>query len=1283
MKNHIPMKHVLPILKQAFLLVSLIAIGFVHQASGQCQFTTATNGVDGTTTFQGNSVEYVAVNIDLDNNCEAFFSFSSISTTFSTGCNYIEYYDASGSVIATEDRTVMPGDPSFPSSTFKFTTDNIDGKSMARAGSFFFVRAKSSAEANDYTAYKGILINTVRDGVGPTLTIPTDKDLKCDSGDFSPTITGTATATDACGTIAELTFFDFDNLAQRGQPYLGGAICKQIIRTWRATDNSGNNTSDGQSILVWDDKRPVYKSMTENGKVITPAVVSDIIAYTDFEGNPSTIIYDDYYEYPAVVVDCENASTLFTPTGVSFLPSAEDNCGIIGGSAAVGFVDERNLNANPVQASFYNYTVQRWWRVFDECGLVSYARRDYEVRDTKSPTIDTNNSVYKGLRPVLNENLGNGDQSKVYEVTQLIREEGCAVNFIPTPTVFDNCANAAYLAATYQVEEYGANNSLTLIESGSYQIGQAIQLAGGAKYLVKLRFSDPVGNVTTLNMNVEVDFRNITVNCDSDPFEATILDNQGTTVNFLDLVDLNAIIQASDDVVDCVGDVTVYVRMQRLSPANSPVDSTDNFLLTINSLNFIAAVGTEDLPMVMFNCSDIGVTTDVLTELVDASTGQVLANCVRGVTGVKGENQEVAASFAVTPASAGMSDGSINFIITNPSFTQQYNVTWMGPVSGNAIDISSNYTIENLPDGTYTISIESSLYCEPTSFTIEVGTKTPLQLRYICPDDVMPGSPTVIQLEIAESFDNITALDFDIVVSGVPNAIVASATPIGFPDDVATISNNNTVISFSWTGASRDLSVGQRIFSFVVDIPASATVGSDLDVTLLNGTVEQLTNMGVRVNVPLQISNMCAIFVGENTDVSNGNLTLGGKVEFMNKGIPLEGITVTLMEGNNPRTTATNAAGEYSFDGIMAGADVTVSFTKTGNADAIDLGDVNFAQRMVSSLSPSGVSNLTSQTQIIAADVVTNKNVSLQDGVGIINSFLGDVVGFEEEWVFVEKSAIENMTLSYQFTMLDENMFTFENMTASMTDFNVLAIKKGDINATAIDEADANTGIENRNTNTLIIESEAPLQSGTTQTLVIKSGATMDLSALHLMMDFTDIEIIDIENLLDGANMVAHTTDNKLPILLLANEDQTIAANTALVRLVVKVNQSVNRLSEVVRLDRSNVAWNKTYSVENGLSNLDLKGKQISVTESFSLIQVLPNPFQTTTTIQFELADEDEVELTVWNAAGQVVLQKVKTAQAGFNEWKVRQEELKTAGLYFFSVRSSHDQATGKLILLD
>lgn len=1287
MKNHIPMKHVLPFLKQALLLASLIAVAFVNNATGQCQFTTATNGVDGQTNFQGNTVDFVAVNIDLDNNCEAFFSFNSISTVFSTACTFIEYYDAAGNVIATEDRTVLPGDANFPSSTFQFTTANIDGKPMARAGQFFFVRAKSSAGANDYTAYKGIRINTVRDGVGPTFTsFPSDRELKCDAPNFSPTATGTPTATDACGTVSELVPIDFTSLARRGEPFGNGAICREIIRNWRATDNAGNITTQAQNILVFDDERPTFGSTTENGTVITPTLVSSGgFRYEDFQGTLSPFIIADYYAYPDVIVDCEQAASLFTPAGVSFLPPADDNCGIIGQPAPVGFVDGRNTGANPVQSSFYNYTVERWWQVFDECGLVSYARRNYLVRDTKSPDLDEGSSVYKGLRATLNTNLGNGDQAKVYEVTQLIREEGCVVDFIPTPIVSDNCANNAFLALTYQVEEYGANNTLTLVESGSYQVGQTIQLAGGARYLVKLRFTDPVGNVTTLNMNVEVDFRNITVNCDDDPFEATVLDNQGTIVNFLDVVDVNAVIQASDDVVDCVGNVTVYVRMKRVSPSNAPTDSTENFLLTANSLNFISVVGADDLPEVMFNCDDIGETVDVMTELVDASTGQVLATCVRGVTSVQGENQTIGASFAVTPATTGMNDGEINFIITNPFTTQQYDVTWMGPVSGNETDIPFNYTIENLPEGTYTITIQSSLYCEPTSFTLMVGTKMPLQLSYVCPDDVTPGTPVVIQLEVAEDFDNITALDFDIVVSGVPNAIVASTTPINFPASSATVSNNNTVISFSWTGASRDLDAGDRIFSFVVDVPASATIGGDLDITVLNGMVEQLTNMGVRINVPLQVSNTCSVFIGDDPDTGNGNLTLGGIVEFMNKDIPLADVMVTLTENGSTRNTMTDATGAYSFDGITSGSDVMISFMRTGNTDAIDLGDVNFAQRIVSSLAPSGVQNLNSQTEIIAADVTGNQNIGLQDDSDLISYLLGEPVGFEDEWVFVQESDIQNMTLSYQFTMLQQDMFTISNMTQSMTDLTILAIKKGDLNGTAITSSQTTGTIENRSTNTFMLESDATLKAGTTQELVIKADATMDISTLHLMMNFDDaaMEIVSVENLMEETNLIAKATTGSLPILILSDEEQRITENTAIVRLTVKMTKTVNNLNELFTLDRSNTAWNKTYSTESGLTNIGLTTNQSSAVKPFNVMQVAPNPFRDVTNIQFELEEVENVELTVWNVAGQVVLQRVQIADAGWNQWEVNRTELPTAGLYFFSINSSNNQSTGKLILLD
>ncbi len=1284
MKNHIPVKHVLLSLKQGILLTSLIFYTILNDLSAQCQFTTTSGNVTGQVSFQSNQVDFVSIDIDLDNTCNAKFSFNIVSNTFATTCNFIEYYRMDGSLMATEDRTT-PG-----SSTFTFNNTHLDGKPMARKGMYFFFRAKSSSSATDFTAYKAIFINSVRDRVGPVFgTFPADVDRVCTATSFAPASTGgTPTATDACGTVSNITNLDFNNLSVRGQAYIpisGAKICREILRTWRATDDSGNNTTQVQKITVYDNSAPVFKNTIEGGTVITTSLVNSSISFKNFNtAQFPTTTTGSYYQYQPAKVDCENAQNLTMPTGVPFLPNATDNCGIIGQAVPFGFEDIGRGN-NPILPSFYNYDIQRYWVVYDECGLESYARRDYQVRDEKSPVLSTTQSVYKGLLAQLNTSLSNGEKEKLYEVIQLIREEGCTFKFIPTPFVSDNCSANTFITASYQVEKYGTNNTLTPFSTGNYQIGQAIDLPGGSRYLVKIRFADPVGNQTTLNMNVEVTYRNVVVNCNNVSFKPTITSNADQTVNFLDLVDVNAIIQAAGDIVDCAGNVNVFVRMKRLSPANAPVVVTPSFGLTASSLNFIPLISPNDLPKVSFNCNDINKSVDVQIELVDAATNQILANCIRPVEAQKGTNQVVTASFAVTPANAMASDGKINILITNPT-TQQYDITWMGPVSGSQINIPSNFTIDNLPTGTYTIGVKSSIFCEPTSFTIEVGTKTPLNLGFVCPTNVMPGSPTVVQLQVEGNFNNITELNFNIIISGVANAVLTTATAIGFPQTSVNISNNNAVIGFTWTGAARNLTNQQRILSFTVDIPASATVGSNLSVALLNGMVEQLTSSGVRVNVPLQVATSCSIFVGENQTPQN--LNLGGALTFMGTTTPIPGITATLTRNGTSSTTTTNAAGLYSFTNIPSNSNVSVKLSGMGFPNAIDLQDIILLKQIIAGFNLQNI-GIVSPLQIVAADMNRDGVVNVFDAIiieqALVNIISGtsvfDVKGIERAWVFIR--ANQTLGLNTTIPTLD-TVFTAANFMASANNIDYVGIKYGDLNRSALNSNRTNN-LESRNA-LLFQYSNKALKTGETYELVLSTSDKRAMAGLQMLLNFNTAflrvkEVVAMNAISKGSFVTS--TDNingKLPILWTDLTDNTIAQGEDLIRITFEAVQDIQNLGQFISLDVNN---SQLFSQQEGVASVALKAQE-GATRSFVFLGAAPNPFQAETIIRFELPKNDQVVLTVWNTSGQMVTRKTMNLEVGYNELRISKAELNQgSGLYSYTITSSEGQFTGKLISIE
>jgi hypothetical protein len=89
---------------------------------------------------------------------------------------------------------------------------------------------------------------SVLDGTPPVITCPPDLTLEC-PGVITPDVTGEATATDICSDNVTITFGDTCELG------CGGT--KTCVRTWTATDESGNSSTCVQTITVVDTTPPV------------------------------------------------------------------------------------------------------------------------------------------------------------------------------------------------------------------------------------------------------------------------------------------------------------------------------------------------------------------------------------------------------------------------------------------------------------------------------------------------------------------------------------------------------------------------------------------------------------------------------------------------------------------------------------------------------------------------------------------------------------------------------------------------------------------------------------------------------------------------------------------------------------------------------------------------------------------------------------------------------------------------------------------------------------------
>lgn len=98
-------------------------------------------------------------------------------------------------------------------------------------------------------------------------------------------------------------------------------------------------------------------------------------------------------------------------------------------------------------------------------------------------------------------------------------------------------------------------------------------------------------------------------------------------------------------------------------------------------------------------------------------------------------------------------------------------------------------------------------------------------------------------------------------------------------------------------------------------------------------------------------------------------------------------------------------------------------------------------------------------------------------------------------------------------------------------------------------------------------------------------------------------------------------------------------------------------------------------------------GAQNSLISATNLIGNYPNPFNPETTIYYELAQETEVDITVYNMLGEKVVTILNTEKAaGFHQvnWNGKDMNQKqvASGLYFYSLKTDNFSSSKKMLLL-
>lgn len=398
-------------------------------------------------------------------------------------------------------------------------------------------------------------------------------------------------------------------------------------------------------------------------------------------------------------------------------------------------------------------------------------------------------------------------------------------------------------------------------------------------------------------------------------------------------------------------------------------------------------------------------------------------------------------------------------------------------------------------------------------------------------------------------------------------------------------------------------------------------------------------------------------------------------------------VEVMLISSSNALPDMTTDGGIFTFPNLPAGVDYTVVPERDGDDDSgVTTFDIIKIVRHIQNIEP-----LNSPYKIIAADVNNSQSITMGDVVMIKRLILGldTEFAYVNSWRFVDMYyEFQNPQNPWEFGFPE--MLQLQDLTNDVLAANFTAIKMGDVNGSVDPNFTGNNADERTDDETLIFNTKSQsFTKGKMVDVVLNAREFKDIAGFQFTLNFDAdaLEFIDMtggEQIQDGL-LFKQNENGQIAISLHHNQGLTIADDAALLQLQFKAKKTGHLASSFDIT--SDVVRNEAYRITSTTADAEMLKIAIQYDENpltettFALYQNIPNPFQSKTTIGFDLPKSEWATVRFFDAAGRKLYEINGDFVAGKNEITVSQKELNARGLVWYQLSTATQVETRKMIL--
>lgn len=408
---------------------------------------------------------------------------------------------------------------------------------------------------------------------------------------------------------------------------------------------------------------------------------------------------------------------------------------------------------------------------------------------------------------------------------------------------------------------------------------------------------------------------------------------------------------------------------------------------------------------------------------------------------------------------------------------------------------------------------------------------------------------------------------------------------------------------------------------------------------------------------------------------------------------PLQGVDVMLNNNSGNQTYTTTASGVYQFAGLTIGSDYTV----TPHKDNDPLNGVTTFDLVLMSKHILGITPFTSPYQLIAADANKSGSVTTFDLVEVRKLILMIYQDFPNNtsWRFVKKS-YQFPNPSNPWVEVFPEVININNLPASMSGLDFVAIKIGDVNSSAVTNSLSGGETGERSAGTLsFVMDNAAFQNGATVPVTLKAKDFNTVYGFQFTLDFNQ-QLLDFESVVQTsitglANFgTTMTNQGAVTVSWETNPPLTLADGEPIITLNFKAKAD-GTLSEAIGIssrfttaeayvgDPLTELWQVALIVNNGNPSATTNGLR----PVFELLQNVPNPFSKKTVIGFRLPTASDATLTIFDSMGRKLKVITDNFAGGYNEIELDRSTFHSDGLVYYRLEAGSFTASRSMTILD